>query len=155
MNLVDILTENQIVLNLGAATRWEAIDELIDVLVSSGKIAVQHRNSVIAVVKKREQSMSTGIGSGVAIPHAATDLISEVVAVLGRSTSGVQFDSLDGQPVNLIVLFLVPQGHLQKHLLTLGNIAKLLNKSRLREAVGRAQTPREIFQIIRSEVDSK
>jgi mannitol/fructose-specific phosphotransferase system IIA component (Ntr-type) len=54
--------------------------------------------------------MSTGIGFGIGIPHASTDLISEVVGALGRSKKGINFDALDNQPVNLVMLFLVPQG---------------------------------------------
>jgi len=75
--------------------------------------------AIAAVVKKRESSMSTGIGFGIGIPHASTDLITEVVGALGRSRKGVNFDALDNQPVNLVMLFLVPQGQFQKHLHTL------------------------------------
>ena len=70
--------------------------------------------------------MSTGIGYGIGIPHASTDLIQEVTSVFGRSRSGIQFDALDNQPVSLVMLFLVPQGQFQKHLHTLANIAKML-----------------------------
>src|SRR5262245_36213012 len=85
MDLADILGPDQIEPELKAATRWEAIDELIDKLVVSAKIQSQHREPITAVVKKRETSMSTGIGFGIGIPHASTDLIYEVVGALGRS----------------------------------------------------------------------
>lgn len=85
MNLGDILSTPQIVPELKATNRWDAIDELIGVLVASGKISPENRDSVTAVVKKRETSMSTGIGFGIGIPHASTDLITEVVAAFGRS----------------------------------------------------------------------
>src|SRR5262245_27560425 len=128
MDLGDILGPDQIVSELKAATRWEAIDELIGQLVTSTKIQPAHREAITAVVKKRETSMSTGIGFGIGIPHASTDLIYEVVGALGRSRKGVNFDALDNQPVNLVMLFLVPQGQFQKHLHTLANIAKLLRR---------------------------
>ena len=85
MTLADILRKDQIVADLKAANRWEAIDELLNLLVQTGKIKPEHREAVAAVVRKRENSMSTGIGFGIGIPHASTDLISEVVGAFGRS----------------------------------------------------------------------
>ena len=84
MDLADILTKAQIVPDLRAANRWEAIDELIGNLVTTGKIQPGDREAVTAAVKKRETSMSTGIGFGIGIPHASTDLFYEVVGALGR-----------------------------------------------------------------------
>ena len=108
MDLGDILSKDQIITDLRASNRWEAIDELIDNLVATGKIKTEDREAIAAVVKKRESSMSTGIGFGIGIPHASTDLIFEVVGALGRSRQGVDFDALDNQRVNLVMLFLVP-----------------------------------------------
>ena len=151
MDLGDILSREQIVTDLRAANRWEAIDELIDNLVATGKISPQHREAITAVVKKRETSMSTGIGFGIGIPHASTDLISEVVGALGRSLKGVNFDALDNQPVNLVMLFLVPQGQFQKHLHTLANIAKLLHKADFRQALEQAPDSDTMLKIIRNQ----
>src|SRR6202167_582148 len=147
MNLGDILSTETILPDLKAANRWEAIDELIQNLVTTGKIRPEHREAIIAVVKKRESSMSTGIGFGIGIPHASTDLIPEVVGALGRSTKGINFDALDNQPVNLVMLFLVPQGQFQKHLHTLANIAKLLHKADFRQSLERA--PEELDRLLK------
>jgi len=149
MDLGDILTSEQIVTDLKAANRWEAIDELINTLVATGKIKPEHQEAIAAVVKKRESSMSTGIGFGIGIPHASTDLIGEVVGGLGRSKGGVNFDALDNQPVRLVVLFLVPQGQFQKHLHTLANIAKKLHRSDLRQALENATSAEAMLEIIR------
>jgi len=151
MDLGDILSREQILTDLRATSRWEAIDELIENLVATGKISPQHREAITAVVKKRETSMSTGIGFGIGIPHASTDLISEVVGALGRSQKGVNFDALDNQPVKLVMLFLVPQGQFQKHLHTLANIAKLLHKADFRQALEQAPDADGMLQIIRSQ----
>jgi fructose-specific phosphotransferase system IIA component len=151
MDLGDILSKQQIVTDLRAANRWDAIDELIDNLVATGKIKAQDRDAIAAVVKKRESSMSTGIGFGIGIPHASTDLISEVVGALGRSKNGVNFDALDNQPVHLVMLFLVPQGQFQKHLHTLANIAKLLHKAEFRQALEQAPDADTMLQIIREQ----
>jgi len=151
MDLGDILTREQIVTDLHATNRWEAIDELINNLVTTGKIKPEHHDAIAAVVKKRESSMSTGIGFGIGIPHASTDLIYDVVGALGRSKKGVNFDALDNQPVNLVMLFLVPQGQFQKHLHTLANIAKLLHKAEFRQALEQAPDAAAMLQIIRDQ----
>ena len=155
MNLGDILAREQIVPELQATNRWEAIDELLNTLVSCGKIKEEHRPAIAAVVKKRETSMSTGIGFGIGIPHASTDLIYEVVGALGRSRKGVNFDALDNQPVNLVMLFLVPQGQFQKHLHTLANIAKLLHKKEFRQALEEATDAETMFRIIQDSAAGK
>ena len=113
------------------------------------------RAAVTAVVKKREQSMSTGIGFGIGIPHASTDLITEVVAAFGRSKTGVDFDALDNQPVHLVTLFLVPQGQFQKHLHTLAHIAKLLHNKEFRQALIEAGDAAEMMKIINSQPGTK
>jgi mannitol/fructose-specific phosphotransferase system IIA component (Ntr-type) len=151
MDLGDILGPEQIIPDLQASNRWEAIDELINNLVATNKIKAEHREAVSAVVKKRESSMSTGIGFGIGIPHASTDLIYEVVGALGRSKKGVNFDALDNQPVNLVMLFLVPQGQFQKHLHTLANIAKLLHKAEFRQALEQAPNAEAMLQTIRDQ----
>jgi len=151
MELADILTKDQILTDLAAADRWHAIDELIGNLVTTGKIQPQHREAIAAVVKKRENSMSTGIGYGIGIPHASTDLIPEVVGALGRSKAGVNFDALDNQPVNLVMLFLVPQGQFQKHLHTLANIAKILHKAEFRQALEQAPDAEAMLRVIKEQ----
>ena len=151
MDLGDILGPEQIVPELKAANRWEAIDELIEQLIVSGKIKPEHREAVTAVIKKRETSMSTGIGFGIGIPHASTDLIYEVVGAFGRSKIGVNFDALDNQPVTLVMLFLVPQGQFQKHLHTLARIAKLLHRKEFRVSLEAASDASTMCAIIKSE----
>jgi mannitol/fructose-specific phosphotransferase system IIA component (Ntr-type) len=149
MNLGDILTLETIVPDLTAINRWEAIDQLIQNLVDTHKIRAEDRDAILAVVKKRESSMSTGIGFGIGIPHASTDLIQEVVGSLGRSIKGIEFEALDNQPVNLVMLFLVPQGQFQKHLHTLANIAKLLHIKEFRQELEQAPDAAAMFAIIK------
>src|SRR5436853_6876125 len=148
MNLADILNREQILPELQASTRWEAIDELINNLVTTGKIQPENRDAIAAVVKKRETSMSTGIGFGIGIPHASTELIYEVAGAFGRSKKGVNFDALDNQPIRLVMLFLVPQGQFQKHLHTLANIAKLLHKTEFRQSMEDAPDADTMYRII-------
>src|SRR5438045_3051348 len=151
MELGDILGREQILTDLQASDRWQAIEELIKNLVATGKIKPENQDAITAVVKKRESSMSTGIGFGIGIPHASTDLIAEVVGALGRSRKGINFDALDNQPVNLVMLFLVPQGQFQKHLHTLANIAKLLHRAEFRQALEQSPDAEGMLQIIRDQ----
>ncbi len=151
MDLADILTKEQILPDLQATTRWEAIDELVNNLVTTGKILPQNREAIAAAVKKRETSMSTGIGYGIGIPHASTDLIPEVVGALGRSRTGVKFDALDNQPVNLVMLFLVPQGQFQKHLHTLASFAKILHKAEFRAVLAQAPDAEAMLKVIKEQ----
>ena len=150
MELADFLTKEQVATDLKASDRWEAIEELIDLLVVSGQIKPDHREAIVSIVKKRETSMSTGIGFGIGIPHASTDLIDNVTGAFGRSKDGVNFDALDNQPVNLVMLFLVPQGQFQKHLHTLAKIAKMLHKKEFRKSLEDAEDAAEMYQIIRT-----
>ena len=137
------------IIDLQANERWQVIDELIDSLVAAGKIIPQNRDAISAAVKKREAAMSTGIGFGIGIPHASSNLVSEVIYALGRSRQGVNFNSLDGQPVHLVWLFLVPEGQIQKHLHTLANIAKLLHQPDIRAALDRVQSETELQDLLR------
>jgi mannitol/fructose-specific phosphotransferase system IIA component (Ntr-type) len=137
MDLNDFLGPQPIVVDLLARDRWEAIAELLGALVAHDKIKAEHRDAIQTAVEKRERAMSTGVGFGVGLPHASSDLVSEVVTIIGRSQNGIPFDALDDKPVKLVVLFLVPAGQLQRHLNTLANIAKLLQREDFRDGLWR------------------
>jgi fructose-specific phosphotransferase system IIA component len=147
MTLANLLSEEQIVPELKATARWDAIRELVDVLVAAGKIREEELEPVLESIKQREQTMSTGIGFGIAIPHASSDKVEEVVAAFGRSTTGVEFDSLDGQPVFFIVLFVVPKDQFQTHLRTLAAIAKFLNDKTVRDELGKASNAAQVLRV--------
>ena len=135
MNLDDLLGPKPNVIDLRAESRWEAIDELVNHLATGNKIKAQDKEAITASVKKREEAMTTGIGYHIAIPHASTDLVNDVVAIVGRSRKGIRFDTLDGQMVNLVLLFLVPSGQFQKHVNLLANFAKLVHTSEFRDGL--------------------
>src|SRR5207248_4458463 len=85
MSLANLLSAEQIIPEMKATERWSAIVELIDLLVSLGKIKPADRDSILAALRQREETMSTGIGFGIAIPHCSSDRLDEVVAAFGRS----------------------------------------------------------------------
>jgi len=150
MKLSELISgEDQVIQELESADRWGAIDELTDVLVQGGAIREADRKTILDEVRKRESSMSTGIGFGIGIPHASTDLIDEAIGAIGRSKQGINFDALDNQPVTLVVLFLVPKGQFQKHLHTLANIAKRLHNPEFRKSLEEAPDAKAMLEIIR------
>jgi mannitol/fructose-specific phosphotransferase system IIA component (Ntr-type) len=150
MNLTEILSVEQIVPRLTAADRWAVIDQLIDVLVRTHKLRSEDREIVRKAVKDRETSKSTGIGYGIALPHASVACIQDVVAVFGRPTQSIDFQALDNQPVTLCLLFLTPQGQFQKHLLLLSSVARFLSIKDNRQKLEAAQSAEEILAIFRS-----
>ena len=149
MSLASLLSAEQIIPEMKAAERWPAIVELMDLLVARGRIQADARESILASLKQREETMSTGIGFGIAIPHCSSDRISDVVAAFGRSPSGIEFDALDNAPVKFVVLFVVPKNQFQTHLRTLASIAKFLNDRAVREELANAPTADAILAIFR------
>jgi mannitol/fructose-specific phosphotransferase system IIA component (Ntr-type) len=149
MSLASLLSAEQIIPEMKATERWSAIVELIDLLVAQGKIKAEDRESILASLKHREETMSTGIGFGIAIPHAPSDRIEEVVASFGRSSQGIEFDALDNAPVKFVVLFISPKNEFQTHLRTLASIAKFLNDRSIRESLAAAKSVDEILAIFR------
>ena len=150
MNLGDLLSLEQIIPEMNASERWSAIVELVDLLVGLKKVKSDDRDIVLAALRQREETMSTGIGFGIAIPHASSDRVEKVVAAFGRSRGGIEFDSLDNAPVNFIVLFVVPKDQFQTHLRTLAAIAKFLNDRTVRDRLGTAKSAQELLDIFKN-----
>jgi mannitol/fructose-specific phosphotransferase system IIA component (Ntr-type) len=147
MTLANLLSESQIIPEMVAKERWQAIQELVDCLVASGKVDRDDEEAILESIRQREETMSTGIGFGIAIPHASSSKVGEVIAAFGRSSVGIQFDALDGEPVFFIVLFVVPKDQFQTHLRTLAAIAKFLNDKTVREELTKAENVSTILQV--------
>src|SRR5215210_8293301 len=155
MTLGNLLSVDQILPEMKATERLEAIVELVDLLVSRGHIQAPDRDVVLAALRQREDTMSTGIGFGIAIPHASSERVSEVVGAFGRSSTGIEFDSLDNAPVKFVVLFVVPKDQFQVHLRTLAAIAKFLNDRSVRERLGTAGNAQDILAIFENTAPPK
>ena len=150
MNLTEILSLEQVVPKASAADRWGLIDTLVELLVRAGKIRSEDRDAVRKAVKDREATKSTGIGYGIAIPHASVNCIQDVVAIVARLEPPIDFQALDSQPVKLCVLFLTPQGQFQRHLQTLSAFARFLSDKERRAKLENAQTADEMLGVFRS-----
>ena len=148
MQLTELIREDLIKINLDAKDKWEAIEELVDQLISVHEISLMDRNDVIQAVFTREKSMSTGLEHGLAVPHGAVGCVDDLVAALG-TTQGLPFDSVDGQPTRLVIILLIPQGTFQQHVKTLAAIAKMGANPELRNQIFNAQTPSEVMDALR------
>ena len=147
MTLGNLLSAETILPEMQATERYAAIAELVSLLVGTGQIAAPDQNDVLTALRAREETMSTGIGFGIAIPHASSDKVTKVVAAFGRSTKGIEFESLDNAMVKFVVLFVVPKDQFQTHLRTLAAIAKFLNSREVRDQLGTAATAADILTV--------
>jgi len=150
MKLASLLSEQQVILNMKADEHWSAIAELVESLDQLKLLKGENKEEVLKALQKREDQTSTGIGSGVAIPHAFSENIEEVVAMFGRSPEGIEFEALDNAPVKFIVLFIVPKKNYHLHLQTLAAIAKMFNNCEVRRQLEEALTPARILEILGS-----
>lgn len=148
MRLLDLLTEELICPNLAGGTRDEVIDELVDTLVSAGILGAGDRDRAARAVHKREASSTTGLGSGVAVPHGVCDGVTRVVAALGVHKAGVDFAAVDGAPVHLVILLLVPPNLFQAHIRTLAGIARVLNDPSLRRLLLAAPDAETVLHVL-------
>jgi mannitol/fructose-specific phosphotransferase system IIA component (Ntr-type) len=150
MKLANLLGSDQILLEMKAVDHWPAIEELVDRLVQINMLPETLREGSLAALKAREEQVSTGIGSGVAIPHAFSDELENIVAVFGRSSAGIDFEAIDNAPVHYIILFIVPRKDYHLHLRTLAAIAKMFTNCEVRRQLSTAATRDEILAILDS-----
>jgi len=148
MKLSEIIGDYEIKIDLEAEDKMEAIEELIDLLISEHEVSLRNRDYILEVVFKRESSVSTGVGGGVAIPHGTVECIDDIVGAIGISRTGIDFVSFDGEPVYIVLLLLVPKTKFNKHIKTLAHIARLFNEESVRDRIRDAESPEEVFEII-------
>ncbi|MGJ8644316.1 MAG: PTS sugar transporter subunit IIA [Luteolibacter sp.] len=148
MKLAKLLNVDRILLDMKATEHWTAIVELVDYLTERGDISEKCREPILAALEEREAQVSTGIGSGVAIPHTFSDNLEEVVAVFGRSKEGIDFEALDNAPVHFIILFIVPRKDYHLHLRTLATIAKMFTNCEVRRNLATAECRNDILDIL-------
>ena len=133
------------VIGLKASTKESAIEELMDVLVASGQI--KDRAAALKAVMDRERKMSTGLQSGIAIPHGKTDTVDTIAAAIGIKKEGLPFDSLDGLPAQIIVLTVSPTSKPGPHIQFLAEISKALADPAVREQLLNAQSADAVVEV--------
>ena len=151
MKLIEFLREDLVKIGLEADDKWEAIEEMVNLLVSTHEIRIRDKREVLTAVMEREKTMSTGLGHGIAIPHGASASIDQFVGAIGISQTGIEFQAIDGKPVYLILLLVVPADVFAQHIKTLAGIARLLNHEEFRQKLMHSEAPQEIMDLIQQE----
>jgi PTS system nitrogen regulatory IIA component len=146
--LQELLVPGRIKCHLEAEDKSEAFEELVDLLVTHYDLCC--RDDILDAINRREAKMSTGIKRGIAIPHAKTTFTKGVIGVLGISDEGIDYESLDGEPVRMLFLLVSSEEDAGTHLSVLKKIALLVeNASFVREACAAAD-PESVHRVLRS-----
>lgn len=148
MNLSGLFCPEASVVGLKSVTRDAVIEELVDMLVSSGKLDACHKSAVLEGVLKRENEASTGIGKGIAVPHVKCDIVDEPIGAFGLSVEGIDFASLDKQSVYSIFLILGPEKYPEKHLAAMETIFKSLQNDDFRSFLRQAKTVENVTALM-------
>ena len=148
MKLQEIVCNKAIIAGLNGDDRDDVIGELVDVLIGAGRLDAGDRETIIGALLDREKRGSTGFGKGVAVPHVKHDCISGMVAAIGTSTGGIDFNALDKEPVYTAFLLLSPADHPEEHLQAMETIFKNLSQDRFRQFLRQADTLDEIWAVL-------
>jgi len=137
------------IVDLKATTKGEALRELAELLRNDPNVA--DLNAFIDAIQKREELVSTGVGLGLAIPHVKIPEVKDYVIAVGRKTEGIEFDSLDNQPVRLIFMIGASERQTRDFVKMLARVMKLLKNGANRLALLEAQLPNEFLEIIKKD----
>ena len=146
MKLSEILDQDNIIPDLKAKDKKGVLEELAEVMTNHEPSL--DTSSLIRVLLERERLGSTGIGDGVAIPHGKFRGVTHPIVSFGRSLKGLDFESMDGQPVFLFFLLVAPENSASVHLKALAKIAKILKNGSFRKVLMEASTKQELYQTI-------
>ncbi|MEK4759902.1 fructose-specific PTS transporter subunit EIIC [Viridibacillus sp. FSL E2-0187] len=146
MKITDLLKKDTVIIDLAATSKPAAIEEMTKKLDEAGRLnsLAGYREAIL----KRESQSTTGIGEGIAIPHAKTDAVKTPSILFAKSVIGVDYESLDGQPAHLLFMIAASAGANNEHLETLSRLSSLLMDTKFRENLLAAQTPEDVINII-------
>jgi fructose-specific phosphotransferase system IIA component len=148
MILTQILQQNSIKVPLEAKTKEEAIEELVDVLDSAKLLA--NRDAALKSVLLREKTRSTGIGSGIAIPHGKCKTVKQLVMAVGVSKEGLDFGSVDNKPVKLVLMILSPVDQTGPHIQALASISRLMMDETFKTSLEESESGKEVYDLFKS-----
>lgn len=146
MKISELLCKETINLNLKGNNKEEVINNLVDILADAGK--VNNKGLYKEKIWERENSSSTGIGEGIGIPHAKTSAVTNAALAMGIIRDGVEFDSLDGAPVNLVFMIAAPEGANNEHLETLSKLSVLLMNPDFKDGLFKTKSADEVLALI-------
>ena len=148
MKLSDIMIADAIVPELKSRTRDEAISELVEAMAAAGAIPKKNVKDVIKAVLTREQQATTGIGKGVALPHAKLKGVKKPIGTIGRSSEGIDFTALDSKPVYSVILLLSSPDNPDEHLQAMETIFKHVQRDIFRKFLRQSETKETIVDLI-------
>ena len=148
MKLSDLIVSDAIVPRLVSTTRDEAIAELVGAMAQAGAISADSVSDVTAAILAREAQATTGIGNGVAFPHTRIKGVKKAIAVIGCSAEGIDFDSLDGQPVDMVVLLLSNSEDADEHLQAMETVFRHVRREAFRAELRACKTREEIAALV-------
>lgn len=146
MHLTELLTPERIKIPLVSTSKDEILGELVEVIGQS--TSSRNLDEILRAVREREEVLSTGIGSGVAIPHGKSPAIAELALVAGVQPEGIDFEALDGRPVSLFFLLVGPDAAAGQHVKALSRISRLLRRDAFRIRLMEATSSTEFYSII-------
>ena len=146
MNFKKALLKDSILLDLKSDTKNGVLEEMIDLFIAAGKI--QDRKGVLKAILEREKKMSTGMQNGIAIPHAKTDQIENLIAALAIKKDGIDFGALNKQPSKIFIMTLSPTKRAGPHIQFLAEVSRLLNEPDIRDRVLNATSKDEIIEFL-------
>lgn len=146
MKITDLLTKETMILALQAKTKGEVIDELAEKLAEAG--AVSDVEAFKQAIWAREKQSTTGVGDGIAIPHAKTAAVKRPAVAFGRSVEGIDYESLDGKPSHLFFMIAAPEGGEQTHLEALARLSSMLMDASFRAQLETASSEEEIIRLV-------
>ena len=148
MILTQILQPSCIKVPLEGKDKNSVITELVDLL--DAQELLQDRNVVLDAVLAREQTRSTGIGSGIAIPHGKCNAVKELVMAIGITAEPIEFESVDGKPVRIIILLASPSDQTGPHIQALAKISRLMLDGQFKEALEKAGSAEDAYELLSS-----
>ena len=149
MKLLNYLKPEYIAIGLTADSKEELLTKMVD--LASKNPHVLDKEKVRTAILERERIMSTGVGSGFAIPHGKTDAVSDIVAAFAVTAQPIDYQSLDDQPVRLVFLLVGRDNMVGPHIKLLSRISRLMNKEDFRKQLLQAETPKDVLEIFRQE----
>lgn len=149
MKITDILNEKVIVTKLPGTTKTEILNAMIDLAATSDRVL--DKEKMRYAILEREKIMSTGVGSGFAIPHGKTDAVQDIVAAFAITEQPIDYQSLDEQPVRIVFLLVGKDNSVGPHIKLLSRISRLMNKEEFRKKLIDAESPSEVLQIFKQE----
>ena len=155
MKFADFVCQGAIRAELAAEDKESVIRELVTALVEAGKVSETDKEDIVKAIIKREELGSTGIGRGVAVPHTKHPSVERLVGTVGISHDGVDFDSLDGEKVQLLFLLISPPDRPGDHLRALENISRQLRDDMFCKFLKQAKTCEDICQLLEEADNNK